>query len=229
MFKKGFCLLLFFSLLACTNRAPIEDTLTPDPRATPRFIAPVIVDLGFTPTPFVPTPTSTLVMADPWTPTPIPTATALPDLNRAWVLDVLSPEIIVVVLEGDPINLTYIVRLLGVEAPTGPWQLVGVEQLKTLLNGQVVRLVKDVRSVNEEGQLPRYVYQGGTLINQYLLAQGLVRLKLQNSDLRFAREFEVAARAAEAASLGLWGLDPTPTPTITIPSSSITQTSVISD
>lgn len=207
------CLCSVFIMVtnACTD---IPAKVTPQPPPEPKASTPVIIDLGFTPRPAIPTPTSTLVMAEPWTPTPVPTLTALPDQNRAWVLQILTPETIQVILEGDPLNQTYTIRLLGLEAPDGVWRQVGIEQLDKIIGGQVIRLVKDETTINDLGELPRYAYKGGLFLNQYLLEEGFVRLHLESPDTRFASALETAAQQAQNAGAGLWGPEPTPTATI---------------
>lgn len=212
-------LLLMFLLLvlsACdTTPAPVLDS-PPLSTATSGLPRPVIVDLGYTPTPIIPTATSTLVMSDPWTPTPVPSPTAFPVAMQGLVVNVLTPETLVVTLEGDSLNRSYVVRLLGIDAPANnpaePWGVVAFERLESLLAGQVVRLVQDETVLNEADELPRYVYLGETFINEIMVEQGLAEANFTNPDVRHRSAFQTAERQARNEGLGLWGAAPTATP-----------------
>ncbi|RME51638.1 MAG: hypothetical protein D6796_00455, partial [Caldilineae bacterium] len=134
-------------------------------------------------------------------------------------MNVLSPETIEVVLQGDVLNKTYVVRLLGVDAPANspaePWGAVAFQTLQTWLAGRVVRLVQDTTLINEAGELPRYVYLQESLINRRMVEAGLARPRFSQPDVRFQRDFQTAADEARQAGRGLWGPDPTATPTQT--------------
>jgi len=179
----------------------------------------------------LPTPTGTLVMGNPWTPTPIPTKTPLPDEAFGFVVEILDGETVFVVLEGDPVGQGYPVRLLGVNAPpdtaNNPWGIVAVEQMKTWLTGKVVHLVLDNTIIEDDRTLPRYLYLENELINLRLIELGLARPEFQDPDRLFEDEFQAAAQQAQANQRGLWGADPTATtirsPRIT-PTTSITLT-----
>ena len=180
------------------------------------------------PTPLPPTPlppTNTPVMAVPWTPTPIPPPTPLPDDVLALVANVPTADTLEVVMQGDLLNQIYTVRLLGIKspAPDSPWGEVAFNMLKRRLNGQVVRLVQDTTVRNADGELPRYIYQGDTLINLELLKQGLADVSFAAPDTRLQAEFTAAANAAREKGIGIWGPDPTATPTIT-PTANLTVT-----
>jgi endonuclease YncB( thermonuclease family) len=162
-----------------------------------------------------PTPSSTLVMSNLWTPTPAPTATPLPEEMFGIVARVLDAKTVAVVLTGDPPEKVYTVRLLGVDpppnTPADPWGVVAFEQLQDWLSGQVVRLVQDKTVVDGDGVLPRYLYLHGELINLRLVEQGLARVSFQGPDTTLETDFQAAARAAQAGQRGLWGSSPTPT------------------
>lgn len=172
------------------------------------------------PTPIPPTappPTNTPVMAVPWTPTPIPTPTPLPSEVLALVANVPAADTLEVVMQGDLLNKIYVVRLLGINPPPSdsPWGQVAFDTLKHRLNGQVVRLVQDTTVQNEDGELPRYVYQGDTLINLEMVKLGLTDVSFAAPDTRLQAEFTTAANAAHEKGIGIWGPDPTATPSIT--------------
>ncbi len=172
------------------------------------------------PTPVLPTPvlpTSTRVMASPWTPTPIPTPTPFPGEVLALVTNVPTADTLEVVMQGDLLNQVYTVRLLGIvsPAPGVPWGNVAFNTLKRRLNGQVVRLVQDNTAQNNDGELPRYVYLGETLINFQLIEMGLADVLFAAPDTRLQAEFSTAANTAREQSIGVWGPDPTATPAFT--------------
>lgn len=214
-------LMLAFFLTACTAASsPSSPVATPTPApAGPRFAVgtPAVLPTAAPPTEVK--PTNTLVMANPWTPTPVPSATPLPAETLALVVQVLSPGAVEVVLEGDLLQKTYLVRLVGIDAPitppTDPWGVVAVEKLNSLLTNKVVRLVQDTTAINSAGELPRYLYLGDTLINRELLETGLAKSGFSAPDVTLKQELEAAAQQAQAESRGLWGPDPTVTPTFT--------------
>jgi hypothetical protein len=77
----------------------------------------------------------------------------------------------------------------------------------------VVRLVRDVSNLDDEGYLLRYVYVGNELVNTVLIEQGLARAAIEPPDTRLEAEILAAETQAKADKLGLWGGTPTPTPT----------------
>ncbi len=198
---------------------------------------PTVFQLSEGPTAILPTapspteakPTNTLVMVAPWTPTIVPTATPLPSDVLALVAKVPSAEEIEVVLQGDDLNHIYTVRLIGVDAPRNnsatSWGIVAFKTLDKLLNGQVVRLVQDSTIQNEDGTLPRYVYLGDTLVNRQLIEMGLADVAFFAPNTRLKSDFSSVAATAQAKGIGIWGPDPTATPTRTpTPNLSVTPT-----
>lgn len=208
-------LCLFVLLLSACNNATLTPVVIPVAPTSQLLPTPFVVDIGQAGTPNLPTATSTLVMNEPWTPTPVPPSTPLPPDVRALVVGVLSPETLSVVLEGDPLNRSYVVRLLGIDAPdnnlTDPWGIVTFETLDRWLTGRVVQLVSDTTTVNDEGELPRYLYWDDTLINVRLVELGLAEANPIAPDLAFASELNAANRDARSNEVGLWGPPPTPT------------------
>ncbi len=205
-------LLAAVGLTGCTSVLP--------PTATPfqLYQGPTAVLPTPVPSTAIP-PTNTRVMADPWTPTPIPTSTPLPSETLGLVVSVLSPETVKVVLKGDVLNKTYVVRLLGVDAPpntpTDPWGIVAFNTVNRWLSGRVVRLVQDTTVINSNNELPRYLYLEGSLVNLKLIEKGLAAPQFSAPDQRLQSEFETAAQIARDAGTGIWGPDPTATPTRT--------------
>ncbi|MFQ5575881.1 MAG: thermonuclease family protein [Anaerolineae bacterium] len=214
--------LTVFLLAGCAGSAP-------GPAATPNF-RPVEGATVALPTAAPPTkvaPTNTLVMARAWTPTPIPTATPLPGESLGLVIGVLTPQTVEIALPGDRLHQTYVVRLLGVDAPPNtpvePWGVVAFDTLNRWLTGRVVRVVQDVSVTDDAGQLPRYLYLQESLVNLKLVELGLARARFTPPDVTLNAEFAAAEATARAAGIGLWGPDPTATPSRT-PTPNLTAT-----
>jgi micrococcal nuclease len=108
------------------------------------------------------------------------------------------------------------VRLIGIDTPetkkpNTPVQCYGPEASAftehTLPPGESVVLVRDREARDDYGRLLAYVYRAsdGLFVNLDLAVRGLARpLTIAPNDA-YAVEFVAAARAAEAADLGLWG------------------------
>ena len=183
-----------------------------------------------------PTATNTSVYRTMKTSTPLPTSTTIPNDVKAFVLQVHDVERIQVVLEGDHMQDSHTVQLIGVQAPSKlsdfSWEKIANETLTAWIQGKVVRLLQDDNMKNIHGELPRYVYLEGTLINKILLELGLGRVAEMESDNRFEADFRMAEKTARDKKLGLWGplatptITPMSTPTITATISSITYTIV---
>jgi endonuclease YncB( thermonuclease family) len=159
-------------------------------------------------------------MNDPWTPTPVPSATPLPEEAFGLIADIVDAQTVRVVLQGDSLNQIYTVRLIGVDplpnVSSQPWGVVAYEQINHWLGGKLVRLVQDTTVADSSGVLPRYVYLNeDDMINLMMIEMGLARPSFQSPDTEFQTEFQQAADNAEADQRGLWGPAPTATPTRT--------------
>jgi len=213
---------LFLSLLlvgligvGCGQPAPDRRPTGAIPRA-----ATVILP---TPAPtLAPSPVSTRVMplrvitripTDAVSPTP----TSIPDEALGLVVGVLDGSTIRVVLEGDSMRHSYLVRYVGIEAPPNdeenPWGVVSYETNRKMTGMKVVRLVRDQTNFDEEGRLLRYVYVADRLMNTWLVEQGLARTNIATPDIRLKTEIEQAELQAQTAEVGIWSGQP-PTPTV---------------
>ncbi len=166
-----------------------------------------------------PSPISTRVLpVEILTPPPTLTLTPIPDDTRGLVVDVIDGQTIAVVMDGDSIEQTYVVRYLGIDAPVNssiaPWGVVAYEANRKLTNLKVVRLVRDRTEFNPEGYLLRYVYVGNRMMSIVLTEQGLARAAVEEPDTRFKTEILAAESRAREEVLGLWNERP-PTPTAT--------------
>jgi endonuclease YncB( thermonuclease family) len=146
-------------------------------------------------------------------PSPTPTPPVFIGHQRARVLRVWDGQSFLI--EG---GLT--VRLLGLEAPgagvlgrpLAPGGREAALRAQELLEGKEVDLEQDSTYVDGNGQLPRYVYVDGVMVNRELLAAGLARLAVQPPDTRYQELLREAEREAREARRGLWA-GPLPTPT----------------
>lgn len=179
--------------------------------------APPVLELPTAQPTLAPSPVSTRVMpTDSLTPVPSPTITPIPGEARGMVVQVIDGNTLAVVLDGDPMSLTYQVRLLGINAPpnvsTDPWGVVAYETSAALANLKVVRLVRDKTDFDAQGNLLRYVYVGNNLLNAQLVEQGLARVDITAPDDRLETTLRAAEAEAKSDELGIWGSEP-PTPT----------------
>jgi micrococcal nuclease len=120
------------------------------------------------------------------------------------------------VIDGDTIELAdgERVRYLGMDTPetVNPKKSVqcyGPEasaRNHALLDGQLVRLVRDVEDTDMYGRLLRYVYlPDGTFVNLALVADGYARVYTWPPNIAHTLEFQNAQTQAKAAGRGLWG------------------------
>ncbi len=131
--------------------------------------------------------------------------------ETATVTRVVDGDTVVVVLErreegpgaGDaPIGVEQRVRLTGIDAPesvkpNSPVECFGKEAsaaAKALLEGQQVRLVKDVEEADQYERLLRYVYIGDEMANARLVANGFVFAYTYPPNVRHSNLFAAAAR-----------------------------------
>lgn len=128
--------------------------------------------------------------------------------------------LIVHVVDGDTVDVdfdgrTERVRLIGVDTPetkkpNTPIECFGPEASEftagLLPRGTPVQVVRDVEARDDYGRLLAYVYRSadGLFVNFELVVHGFATpLTIRPNDT-FSIEFVDAARAAEAADVGLW-------------------------
>lgn len=177
-------------------------------------------------TPRLPTSTNTRVIPIPptYTPGPSPTPTHLPDRIKALVIGIQDNRTIDVLLEGQPINQELTVRLLGVESPllSDPWSGVALEWLRQETGGQVVTLESDQIERDTQGNLLRYVWKEGRMVNVTMVQLGLGTTSANAMDLHYGADLRDAQKDAQAARRGLWG--PPPPHTLTPITATVTLT-----
>ena len=107
---------------------------------------------------------------------------------------------------------TYRVRLIGIDTPESvdpdsPVECFGKEAsaaTKALLEGQDVRLVKDVEETDRYDRLLRYVYVGEEMANARLVANGYAVAYTYPPSVRHTDVFVSLERDARLHERGLW-------------------------
>lgn len=162
---------------------------------------------------------------------PPPTMTFTPAAGAACLPPDAPFEIGLVtqVIDGDTIsvlidNQVYPVRYIGIDAPETkapgePAEPKGEEATalnRSLVEGQIVTLVKDISETDRFNRLLRYVFVpdlNGIFVNHELVRSGCAEALAYPPDVACNAFFEAAEREARAERLCLWA----PTPTRTSP------------
>jgi endonuclease YncB( thermonuclease family) len=202
-------------LQGCAGRSEPTSTQLAVPQPTSTAHIPASLPPTWTPGP--PTPTNTRVVPIPptFTPGPSPTPTPLPDRTKALVVGIQDSRTLEVLIEGQSASHIYTVRLLGTESPSlsDPWSKVAFDWLAQQTGRQVVVLERDEREYDAQGNLLRYVWHQGRLINVTLVQLGLASVSENAASLRYGTDLLEAEADARGARRGLWGPAPTATPT----------------
>lgn len=111
-----------------------------------------------------------------------------------------------------PAGEVYKVRLIGIDTPESvrpgtPVECFGREAsaaTEALLEGQEVRLVKDVEETDRYERLLRYVYIGEEMANARLVVNGYASAYTYPPNVRHARLFVQLEREAREGGRGLW-------------------------
>ena len=109
----------------------------------------------------------------------------------------------------------YDVRLIGIDTPESVKPGTPVEcfakeasaATKAFLEGQEVRLVKDVEETDRYERLLRYVYLGEEMANARLVANGYAHAYTYPPNVRWAELFVRLEREAREGDRGLWSPD----------------------
>lgn len=119
------------------------------------------------------------------------------------------------VVDGDTIELEngQRVRYIGIDTPetVDPRKAVqcfgeeASKRNKQLMEGQRVRLEKDVSETDKYGRLLRYVYTGDMMVNLELVEQGFAHSSTYPPDVKYQDRLVEAERKAREAKRGLWG------------------------
>lgn len=132
------------------------------------------------------------------------------------------------IIDGDTIEIEggERVRYIGIDTPETvdprkPVQCFGVEaskKNKELIEGQMVRLEKDITDRDKYNRLLRYVWVGDTFVNLELVKQGFAQSYSYPPDIKYQDQIVAAQQQAREVKRGLWGACPAETKTtITTP------------
>jgi micrococcal nuclease len=110
------------------------------------------------------------------------------------------------------IGTTYKIRLIGIDTPESvkpdsPIECFGKEAsaaATALLEGEEVRLVKDVEETDRYQRLLRYVYLGDEMANARLVANGYAFAYTYPPSVRHSDLFVALEREAREGNRGLW-------------------------
>ncbi len=121
---------------------------------------------------------------------------------------------VVKVIDGDTIKVETgeVVRLIGIDAPetVHPSKSLACfgkeasQKTKETLEGNLVRLEKDVSDKDKYGRLLRYVWKEGILINELLVREGYATVATYPPDVKYQDRFLEAQRLAREENKGLW-------------------------
>jgi len=121
----------------------------------------------------------------------------------ARVIHVVDGDTIEVEIDGRVEQLRYI----GIDTPEHglPWFEESTEANRTLVEGQTVRLERDVSERDRYGRLLAYVYlTSGTFVNGALVSQGLADSVAYPPDTSHQAELDAIEEQAKAQGLGMW-------------------------
>lgn len=142
-------------------------------------------------------------------PTPELVAPASGNLQEAQVINVVDGDTIDVLIGGIEYRVRYILidtpETYGGIEPFGPE---ASEANRQLVEGQNVRLEKDVSETDQYGRLLRYVYVGDLMVNEELLRRGLAQVATFPPDVKYIDRFLAIQREAQAVGVGIWGSQP---------------------
>lgn len=123
------------------------------------------------------------------------------------------------VIDGDTIEIEggERVRYLGIDTPetvdpNRPVQCFGKEasaKNKELVEGEYVRLERDITDRDKYGRLLRYVYVDDKLVNLELVREGFAFIFTLPPDVKYQDQILAAQQEAREAKRGLWGDCPT--------------------
>jgi endonuclease YncB( thermonuclease family) len=228
--RNLFLVLAALLILGTVEGCGIKGEPQPTHMAAPAPSPTIYIPPTFPPTwtPYPPTPTNTRVIPIPptHTPGPSPTPTRFPTRTKAMVISIQDSRTFEVLIEGQSLNQVFRVRLLGVEAPllSDPWNEVALDWLVHELEHQVVILESGEWDRDTQGNLLRYVWKEGRMVNVAMVQLGLAIASENANTLNFGADLLDAQSNAQNADRGLWGPPPTATPTPLVVTPTITAT-----
>ena len=114
-----------------------------------------------------------------------------------------------------PVGAEVRIRLIGIDTPesvkpNSPVECFGKEAsaaLKALIQGNEVKLVRDVEDADRYDRLLRYVYLGDEMANARMVANGYASAYTYPPSVRHSSLFVELEREARENDRGLWGPD----------------------
>jgi len=123
---------------------------------------------------------------------------------------------IVYVVDGDTVEIASgeRVRLIGIDSPERgqPYYSEARNKLMELVLNKEVRLEKDITDRDRYGRLLRYIYVGDLFINLEMARLGYANSYTYPPDVKYQNQILSAQQGARNAQVGLWALQPEPTP-----------------
>jgi micrococcal nuclease len=203
-------LLVLGPLQGCGTAGGLAPTPAPAVAIAPAVLATPTFPPTWTPHPPTPTSTRVIPLTPTFTPGPSPTPTRFPARSKALVVDVQDAYTLEVLMDGQPASRIFSVRLVGVERPllSDPWSAPAVEWLTKEVTRQMVVLESDEAERDAQGNLLRYVWKGGHMVNVTMVQLGLLIASPNAGDLRYAADLLAAQADAQSARRGMWGPPP---------------------
>ncbi len=97
------------------------------------------------------------------------------------------------------------VRMIGVDAPdTGCYSAESTEFLTELLLDQAVEIQEDVTNEDVTGNLLRYIYLNGELVNTTIVIEGFAFARSVTPDISHNQSIQKAERDALYEKRGIW-------------------------
>lgn len=131
------------------------------------------------------------------------------------------------VIDGDTVEIfiagyLYKVRYLLIETPETHDPFRGEEKFgkeayefnKSLVEGKIVRLEKDITEFDKYGRLLRYVYLDSIMVNLELLRNGLAEIYFIKPDVKHYSLFAEIETDAQKQKLGIWSMREVPADTL---------------
>jgi len=115
------------------------------------------------------------------------------------------------VIDGDTITIKggFKVRYIGIDTPEiypreEPLAQEAWQANRTLVEGKIVTLERDVSETDRHGRLLRYVYVDSIFVNAELVRLGLAEAKAYPPDNKYQNLLEELEAEAKSKKLGIW-------------------------
>ena len=112
------------------------------------------------------------------------------------------------VIDGDTVELSNgeRVRLIGIDTPEVDeyYYEEATTQLRTLIEGETVRMEVDTNNRDAYDRLLRYIYLGDTFVNYEMVSGGHAESYCFEPDIKYCDEFNEADEDAKENNRGMW-------------------------